>query len=108
MMADTDNFLGVCAAPDSLSGMISPPRPDADLDLYFVRPAAEGGRLATDFVAPEAAGEWEVRVACAVPGATVRLSWPDLSELPGDIRPMLVDNADRTHHLSQDEHGVQL
>jgi subtilisin family serine protease len=92
-MADTDNFLGVCAAPDTVSGVVSPPRPDADLDLYFVRPAADGGRMATDFVAPEGVREWEVRVACAVPETTVRLSWPDLSELPGDIRPMLVDNA---------------
>ncbi|MGI5819408.1 MAG: S8 family serine peptidase [Armatimonadota bacterium] len=91
-MADTDNFLGVCANAEELSGMVSPPRPDADLDLYFVRPAADGGRFATDFVAPEATREWEVRVACAVPGATVRVSWPDLSDLPGDIRPMLVDN----------------
>lgn len=91
-MADTDNFLGVCSNAGEISGIISPPRPDADLDLYFVRPAADGARVATDFVTPESPREWEVRVACAVPGATVRLAWPDLSELPADIRPMLVDN----------------
>ena len=99
-MADTDNFVGVCANADEVSGMVSPPRPDADLDLYFVRPAADGARIATDFVGPEAATEWEVRVACAVPNATVRLSWPDLTELPADVRPMLVDNATgRTTYL---------
>ena len=92
-MADTDNFLGVCGAPEAISGIVSPPRPDADLDLYFVRPAADGGRIATDFVAPQGVREWEVRVACAVPEATVRLSWPDMSGLPNDVRPMLVDNA---------------
>ncbi|MFO8080032.1 MAG: FlgD immunoglobulin-like domain containing protein, partial [Armatimonadota bacterium] len=26
------------------------------------------------------------------PQSTVRLSWPDLSELPADVKPMLVDN----------------
>jgi hypothetical protein len=72
--------------------MVSPPRPDVDLDLYFVSPAADGGRLATDFVAPEGVREWEVRVACAVPNTTVRLSWPDMTQLPGDVRPTLVDN----------------
>jgi hypothetical protein len=88
---DTDNFLGVSSNADQLSGMVSPPRPDADLDLYFVRPAADGGRLATDFVPPEAESEWEILVRCARPGATVRLSWPDLTTLPDDCRPILVD-----------------
>jgi hypothetical protein len=91
-MADTDNFLGVSSSARDVSGIVSPPRPDVDLDLYFMRPTADGARMATDFVAPESAREWEVRVACAVPEATVRLSWPDLSELPEDVRPMLVDN----------------
>jgi hypothetical protein len=58
-----------------------------------VRPAADGARLATDFVAPQSDTEWEVRVACAVPNASVRLSWPDLTDLPEDVRPMLVDEA---------------
>jgi len=91
-MADTDNFVGVSENAADVSGMVSPPRPDADLDLYFTRSTADGARLATDFVTPEASREWEVRVACAVPQATVRLSWPDLSDLPADVRPMLVDN----------------
>lgn len=89
--ADTDNFLGVCSQAAQLNGVVSPPRPDADLDLYFVRSAAAGARLATDFVESAAAGEWTIRVACATPGATVRLSWPDLSQLPASCRPVLVD-----------------
>ncbi|MGM0492784.1 MAG: S8 family serine peptidase [Armatimonadota bacterium] len=91
-MADTDNFVGVAENAAEVSGVVSPPRPDADLDLYFTRPAADGARMATDFVSPESAREWEVRVACAAPQSTVRLSWPDLSELPADVKPMLVDN----------------
>ncbi len=91
-IADTDNFLGVSENAAAFSGIVAPPRPDADLALYFVRPSADGARLATDFVEPGAETEWQIRVACAMPGATVRLSWPDLSELQNDIRPILVDN----------------
>lgn len=98
--ADTDNFVGVSGLADQLNGVVSPPRPDADLDLYFVRPAAAGARLATDFVDSAAAGEWTIRVACAMPGATVRLSWPDLSQLPTSCRPVLVDeDTGRTIYL---------
>ncbi|MGC9316486.1 MAG: S8 family serine peptidase [Armatimonadota bacterium] len=89
-VADTDNFLGVSPRAAELNGVVSPPRPDADLDLYFVRPASNGARLATDFTDAEG-GEWTMRVACAMPGATVRLSWPDLTTLPAGIRPVLVD-----------------
>lgn len=91
-MADTDNFLGVASNADALSGVVSPPRPDTDLDLYFVRPSADGARLATDFVEPGADARWQIRVACEMPGSTVRLSWPDLTTLPNDVRPILVDN----------------
>jgi thermitase len=90
-VADTDNFIGVSSNAAAFSGIVSPPRPDADLDLFFVRPWADGARLATDFVEPGAEKEWTIRVAAALPGATVRLSWPDLTTLPNDCRPILVD-----------------
>ncbi len=91
-VADTDNFLGVSSCADQLNGVISPPRPDTDLDLYFVRPGAADARLATDFAQSQDEAEWQIRVACTMPGATVRLSWPDLSQLPADCRPVLTDN----------------
>ncbi len=98
--ADVDNYLGVSSSAARLNGVISPPRPDADLDLYFVRPAAAGARLATDFVETSAEAAWQIKVACATPGATVRLSWPDLSTLPADCRPVLVDeDTGRTIYL---------
>lgn len=99
-VADTDNFIGVSALADQITGVVSPPRPDADLDLYFVRPATNGARLATDFVTSASAAEWSIRVACAMPGATVRLSWPDLSQLPASCRPVLIDeDTGRTIYL---------
>ena len=98
--ADVDNYVGVSARAAQVSGIVSPPRPDADLDLYFVRPAAAGARLATDFVATTAEAGWQIKVACATPGATVRLSWPDLTQLPADCRPVLVDeDTGRTIYL---------
>lgn len=93
-IADTDNFLGVTTQAARLNDIVTPPRPDADLDLYFVRPAAEAARWATDFATPaENRGQWRMKVACDLPGAVVTLRWPDLSSLPADCRPVLVDEA---------------
>ncbi len=91
--ADVDNYLGVTSQAAELNGIVTPPRPDADLDLYFVRPAADQARWATDFAtAADNRRDWRMRVACATPGATVKLSWPDLSSMPANCRPVLVDD----------------
>lgn len=93
-IADTDNFLGVTSRAAQLNDIITPPRPDVDLDLYFTAADGPGARRATDFVTSLASrDEWQMRVACSIPGATVRLSWPDLSRLPNDCRPVLTDQA---------------
>ncbi len=93
-LADTDNFCGVSSRAAEMNNIVSPPRPDADLDLYFVADGAQQTRNATDFVTSLAErDEWRIRVACDMPGATVRLSWPDLSRLPADCRPVLTDEA---------------
>ncbi|MCD6361933.1 MAG: S8 family serine peptidase [Armatimonadetes bacterium] len=93
--ADVDNYLGVTSQAAQLNNIITPPRPDVDLDLYFVRPAGQQqARWATDFAtAAEGRTEWRMKVACSIPGAVVKLSWPDLSQLPADCRPVLVDEA---------------
>jgi len=36
---------------------------------------------------------WELQVSSGVPGQPVRLSWPDMSGLPAEVRPVLVDAA---------------
>lgn len=93
-LADTDNFLGVSSQAARLSNIVTPPRPDVDLDLYFAGADGAGGRRATSFVTSLAEGEtWRIRVACSMPGATVRLSWPDLSQLPNECQPVLTDEA---------------
>jgi len=71
--------------------------------LRDVRPASPGRRT------------WELQVGSALPHQPVRLTWPDMSELPADARPVLVDAASgkrlymRTtsaYELPADETGV--
>lgn len=88
--ADTDNFLGVSSRSEAITGIISPPPAGDGPDLYFT---TGGGRTATDFVESLGRGHtWDLEVACARPGAAVRLTWPDLSALPNDLRPVLTDS----------------
>lgn len=87
--ADTDNFLGVCSEPASVNGIASPPVLAGGVDLSFV---GDGARSATSFV--KSLGDkqqWQARVTCGQPGSQVKLSWPDLSQLPRDCRPILRD-----------------
>ncbi len=93
-VADVDNYLGVTSQAAELNGIATPPRPDVDLDLYFVRPTGEQMRWATDFItAADTRSKWQMRVACSMAGAQVKLSWPDMSSLPTDCRPILTDDA---------------
>ncbi len=90
--ADVDNFLGVSPQAAQLNNVISPPAAQPAVDLYF--PAADGSqaRGATDFVTSLSGHQdWQVAVACSIPGAQVELSWPDLTTVPHSIRPVLTD-----------------
>jgi immune inhibitor A len=88
--ADTDNFLGVSSRAADLTDVTSPPPVADGPDLYFTGSA--GGRTATAFVESLGQGHtWSVDVACARPGAAIKLTWPDLSALPNDVRPVLTD-----------------
>lgn len=84
--ADVDNFVGVSSAAASLNALSSPP--PQGVDLYFdgdgaVRPAAK-------FTEPGGAIDCTVNVRTESAG-TVVLRWPDLSGMPADYRPVLVD-----------------
>jgi subtilisin family serine protease len=88
--ADTDNFLGVSPQAARLNGVASPPLVPDGVDLYF---PAEGGHHATSYRGELGQGQsWSVRVAAAA-GSAVHLSWPDLSQLPGDCYATLEDLA---------------
>ncbi len=92
-VADEDNYLGVSPQAKQLNGILSPPAAPGAVDLYFVNEGVEG-RAAASFVEPGRQARWQVKVACAgLDGREVQVLWPDLSGLPRDVRPVLVDLA---------------
>lgn len=90
---DQDNYIGVSSQAALLNAIVTPPRPQVGVELYFEN-ADVGGRAAASFVEPGQARRWrgEVWVAGAG-GQEVEISWPDLSSLPRDVRPVFVDEA---------------
>ena len=90
--ADVDNFLGIHAAAAQAGPLLNPP-PVNDVDLYFPG-ATPGQRVAGSYRASLAAGAtWDFEVACRRPDAEVTVEYPDLSPVPRDLRPVLVDRA---------------
>jgi len=51
------------------------------------------GEYASDFRGPRARGPWKLRVANLPRGVRARLRWPDLSQVPQEFRPVLLDRA---------------
>jgi subtilisin family serine protease len=87
--ADTDNFLGVSTDAAAISNIVSPPPAGDGPDLYFT---GDFTHAATAFVESLGAGQtWTAEVACARRSAAIKLSWPDLTALPRDRRPVLRD-----------------
>jgi len=66
----------------------APPSFGAALRICSVGP---GGTAAVDLRPSGGVAEWDVSVATASEGTRTRLTWPDLSQVPGDLRPVLVD-----------------
>jgi hypothetical protein len=88
---DTDNYLGVSPQAAELNQVVSPPAVGPSVELYFVN-GRSGERAALSFVTPTQPKRWEVRVTTSgLAGREVELTWPDLSKLPGEIRPLLID-----------------
>ena len=85
------------AAPggDTRHDMAAPPQFAPGVALQLIKPTTQGdGPLLADIRPGGGAGErWEIVVSSALPGQAVRLSWPDLSELPRHLRPLLLDPA---------------
>ncbi|MBC7288099.1 MAG: hypothetical protein H5T86_08680, partial [Armatimonadetes bacterium] len=90
---DHDNYIGVSSQAAVLNQIVTPPLPGPGVDVYFVNRGV-AGRAAASFVTAGQSLRWDVRVACAgVSGKEVELRWPDLSELPSSVRPILIDCA---------------
>ena len=58
-----------------------------------------GGAYSTDVRASGVKSAWDLKVSTNLVGQKVRLAWGDMSSLPRDVRPMLVDldNGQRTY-----------
>ncbi|MEA3403642.1 MAG: hypothetical protein U9R79_20530 [Armatimonadota bacterium] len=72
-------------------------------------PAGEGSAAYISDVRPAGSeGACRLRVLSTLPGQAVRLSWPDLSELPEDLAPMLVDEAAGSRTYMRTTAGMEL
>jgi len=87
--ADVDNFVGVSSAAVKLNAVASPP--PQGVDLYFEN--EPGVRSAAAFSRPGAANVTKNFKVQSAQTGPVSISWPDLSALPGEYRPFLVDAA---------------
>lgn len=88
--ADTDNFVGVSQQADVIGPILDPPGSGHGVDVFFTGSGAE--RLAADLRKNvEAGAKWQMVVECADASADVELLWPDLSAVPGHLRPVLKD-----------------
>ncbi len=89
--SDRDNFIGV-SSRRSAQQISSPPPGPGDVELYFGEDRAQGGRLAAQVYEHDTGSlQWEFTVECPTPNTTVNLSWPDLSRMPKQLRPVLRD-----------------
>jgi len=92
--ADTENYIGVTSAAASLGKVVSPPPVRGGLDLYLTLGARGADRLAMDLRPSLLAGAtWNMAVECLTTDPAVELSWPDLTQVPHDLRPILTDLA---------------
>ena len=90
-------YLGVAreagGGADAAFDMLAPPDFGPYVKVRFVQPGDSGHAAAylTDVRGESGRQRWELAASSSLPETEVRLSWPDLSELPAAVRPVLVD-----------------
>ena len=79
--------------PDSRFDLLAPPDFGPSVKLRFIKPGQSqaGAAYLTDVRRPGSRLQWDLQAVCSLPDTKVRLSWPDLSQLPPSLRPVLVD-----------------
>ncbi len=105
-LASCAAYLGVApeatGGPDPAFDISVPPDFGPYVKVRFTQPrdAAAGASYLTD-VRPEVWPQrWNLQVSSSLPDTEVALSWPDLSGLPLDVRPILVDrDTGRTQYM---------
>jgi len=94
-MRCTSAYLGAAAAATDNADRFdlqAPPAFGPAVTVSFIGPSGDAQYLSDVRANVPGARDWEVQVASNLPGQPVRLSWPDLSGLPTDMRPMLIDD----------------
>ncbi len=87
---DTDNFCGV--RPNAVVTKVENPPPVGGMVDLYMTDADSGRRLAVSYDTQAAAEhEWDVVVAWSRPADEVSISWPDITNLPGDYDAVLKD-----------------
>lgn len=94
-MCDTSTWVGCAPAAtggfDAGMDMLKPPPPGMGASVYAAL-TGELGSQAVDVRPATAEALWTLSVEGPA-GETVSVRWPDLSSVPADVRPMLVDTA---------------
>jgi len=81
--------LGLVGKDESAFAAETPPAITGGVTIASV---SDSRQLGVDLRADGADTTWQLDVASAAERAPVALSWPDLSGLPNDVRPVLVDD----------------
>lgn len=89
-------YLGVASEATDKSDLLfdleAPPAFGPGVTARFLQPAAGDGAVYLCDVRSDALPQrWDFVVSSSVPGADITVSWPDMSGLPDDVRPVLVD-----------------
>ena len=94
----TTAYLGAAQSatvgPDAVYDIAAPPSFGNYVQVRF--PHSDWGTQSGDYISDvhpttQQQQTWEVKVASTVADAPVTLSWPDLTGVPSNLRPMLVD-----------------
>lgn len=93
----TAAYLGVAGQAtdrvDTGLDIAAPPDFGPCVKVRFVQPqsATAGPVYMTDVRGDVRPQRWELQASSSLPDTEIRLSWPDLSGLPNEVRPVLID-----------------
>jgi len=92
---DADNYFGVISQTTRQQGIqieIPPATPAGPRPVELSFLDAQGRKLAVDLRRPIVSRTvWQFEVRTALPEAEVVIAWPNWSKMPGQVRPILVD-----------------
>jgi hypothetical protein len=100
-LCDTAAYVGAAPSasdgPDRTLDLAKPPAPDMDAYVYLGLMhddwGNQNGAYAVDVRSSDTRQVWNLRVMTNMVGEPVTLRWPDMSSLPKNVKPVLVDVA---------------